>query len=164
MSHSQPAVVTERIVEYIDSILAGNPTIGTTTSTTTINGNIIANNLAVNNNTTIGENSENSLTVNSTANFVSTVTTPHCIVPTINGNSFKLGSCNVILYVECVANVNIYVSYPLSVVLVVKNISEGVIVVTYNSTNTTTIIEPNSAITFLKISATAFIPITNPPV
>jgi len=121
---------------------------------TTFTSGISGNQLNVTGNVVLGTNGTNTVTSNGP------ITSPHCVVPTTSGNSFRLGSNDVILYTEYSANGNIFNDHSQSVIVVVKNIGVTSIVITYDSNNDTNVITPNSIATFLKISSIAFIPIT----
>jgi hypothetical protein len=97
-------------------------------------------------NVTMGTDTTNTVTVSGT------ITAPHFTMPATSGNSLKLGTVDVIAYVEYSTSSNIYTGFPNSALVTVKNISGTGINITYNSSDSTYNLGANLTVTFLKTS------------
>lgn len=89
------------------------------------------------------------------------ISAKHFDIPIVSGNSLKVGSDDVIVYIESSSNIDIYTDYPKSVIVVVKNTSNGNISITYNSNTDYDVQSPATTRTYLKTSSTSFVLITS---
>lgn len=142
-------------LNLIDDCIIGEDGTDTLTinSNTTFNGQAIFDGyFKVNGDTIFGNTGADSMTSNGP------ITAPRLSVPTDSENSINIGSNQTIVYIERSSNINIYVDYPNSVIVVVKNSNLGAttISVTYNDEDSYHTLDQNTTYTYLKTSTDSF--------